>query len=113
LFLFVLQLLDLQTESNKSPTLNIISPIAILFSLSIFTIVVITSYVIDLQYNTDSILSIIVTNTYSLNNISSLQIGALSDWLYGTGLLPLITICIILLVAMIAPISLCKVEDTV
>lgn len=39
---------------------------------------------------------------------STPQVQSIAEWFYGPGLLPLIIISIILLVAMVAPISLCK-----
>ena len=133
LFLFVVQLLDLGNEdtvissnSTKSDSYNTLT-LAVIFALGL-SILIILSFTqdnnitldglfytnVDIINNTKNATINLITSNKDLSSLliaesgNSLQVSSLGEWLYGPGLLPLIVVSIILLVAMVAPISLCK-----
>lgn len=129
LFLFVIQLLD--SESKAHGAMNVsreqpMGPLAFLFSFGMMT----TGVTLSNIYTKSASLYDITHPLYSLfneeqfhlffkedniilNNLTvktgvSTQVESFAEWLYGPGLLPLIVVSVVLLVAMIAPIYLCK-----
>lgn len=129
LFLFVIQLLDSENSTDVSRE-QPLGPLAFLFSLGMMTIGVVLSNVYTQGINLHSLISYssfnesqsgilgnlffkednILLNYFNLTAKTgvSTQVESFAEWLYGPGLLPLIVVSVVLLVAMIAPIYLCK-----
>lgn len=136
----VIQDHKLLTSTKSMNPLSYNSPALIIISISLLTVIVIQYNMLnnDAVINTSNLelsstylhdiksllgLSDISANYISTNTLinistdlapvqgSTPQVQSIAEWFYGPGLLPLIVISIILLVAMIAPISLCKDND--
>lgn len=146
-----LNTLPVQSSFNTGSTIKSITPLAIVISISLLSIIIFiapigitaaginTDLIINtgslelnthsfynesdvksLLFGTDSSVNSAYMSTNSLINTSinnapvqgsTPQVQSIAQWFYGPGLLPLVVISIILLVAMIAPISLCKDND--
>ena len=136
----VIQDHKLLTSTKSMNPLSYNSPALIIISISLLTVIVIQYNMLnnDAVINTSNLelsstyihdiksllgLSDISANYISTNTLinistdlapvqgSTPQVQSIAEWFYGPGLLPLIVISIILLVAMIAPISLSKDND--
>lgn len=146
-----LNTLPVQSNYNSGASIKSITPLAIVISISLLSIIIFiapigitaaginTDLIINtgslelnthsfyngtdvksLLFGTDESVNSAYMSTNSLINTSinsapvqgsTPQVQSIAQWFYGPGLLPLVVISIILLVAMIAPISLCKDND--
>lgn len=126
LFLFVIQLLDLgkgEQQNNNNYIISqdsnyemsnkdnnyksLVSPIILSVILGSLIVYILIN---DSSFFTSQELSVYYSTNFKQVDFSNgaIQVKDLSNWLYGPGLLPLIIVSIILLIAMVAPITLCK-----